>query len=137
MTYGNEKFYQYTAIDEFPRFRYIQIYNENSTYISKKFMQEVIKFFPFDVKCVRTDNALEFAGRLVYDTKTLFETYLKQCNTNYNLIKPYIVNHNGKDNERFYKNCLFSSLEDSRKQARRYLNGYIKFHTHYKLEIFK
>ena len=53
---GNEKLYQYTAIDEYSRFRYIQIYNERSTYISTIFIQEVIKFFPFDIKCVRTDN---------------------------------------------------------------------------------
>ena len=46
----NGKFYQYTTIDEFSRFRYIQIYNEKSTYISKKFIQDIIEFFPFEIK---------------------------------------------------------------------------------------
>ena len=131
---GVEKLYQYTAIDEFSRFRYIQIYNEKSTHISKKFIQEVIKFFPFEIKCVRTDNGLEFTNRLISDSPTLFETYLKQCNINHDLIKPYTPKHNGKvershrkDNERFYKNRRFISLEDARKQARRYLNEYNKF----------
>lgn len=131
---GDEKFYQYTAIDEFSRFRYIQIYNEKSTYISKKFIQEVIKFFPFEIKCVRTDNGLEFTNRLVSNVPSLFETYLKQCNINHDLIKPYTPKHNGKvershrkDNERFYKNRRFISLVDARKQARRYLNEYNKF----------
>ena len=131
---GNEKLYQYTAIDEYSRFRYIQIYNERSTYISTIFMQEVINFFPFDIKCVRTDNGLEFTNRLVSDKPTLFETYLKQCGINHDLIKPYTPKHNGKvershrkDSERFYKNRRFISLEDARKQARRYLCEYNKF----------
>ena len=47
---GNGKLYQYTAIDEFYIFRYIQIYNEKSTYISKKFIQDIIEFFPFEIK---------------------------------------------------------------------------------------
>lgn len=131
---GDEKLYQYTAIDEFSRFRYIQIYNERSTYISKLFIQEVIKFFPFQIKCVRTDNGLEFTNKLVSDKLTLFEEYLKECNINHDLIKPYTPKHNGKvershrkDSERFYRNRRFISLEDARKQARRYLNEYNKF----------
>lgn len=64
----------------------------------------------------------------------MFEIYLKQCNINHDIIKSYTSRHNGKvershknDNERFYKNLHFISLEDARKQARRYLNEYNKF----------
>ena len=131
---NEEKLYQYTAIDEYSRFRYIQIYNERSTYISTLFIKEVIKFFPFEIKCVRTDNGLEFTNRLISDKPTLFEDYLKKCNINHDLIKPYTPKHNGKvershrkDSERFYKNRRFISLEDARTQARRYLHEYNNF----------
>lgn len=131
---GNEKLYQYTAIDEYSRFRYIQIYNERSTYISTIFIQEVIKFFPFKIKCVRTDNGLDFTNRLISNKLTLFERYLKKCNINHDLIKPYTPKHNGKvershrkDNERFYRNRRFISLEDAKKQARIYLHQYNNF----------
>ena len=35
-----EKFYQYTAIDEFTRKRYIWFTNEHSTYMSSEFVKE-------------------------------------------------------------------------------------------------
>lgn len=62
---GDFKLYQYTAIDEYSRFRYLQIYDEKSTYISLKFMNEVQKNFKFKILTVRTDNGLEFTNRLV------------------------------------------------------------------------
>lgn len=131
---GDEKLYQYTAIDEYSRFRYIQIYNERSTYSSKIFMEEVIKFFPFQIKCVRTDNGVEFTNRLISNNLTLFETFLQSQNINLDHIKPYTPKHNGKvershrkDSERFYKHNRFYSLDDARKQARRYLREYNNF----------
>ena len=36
----NGKFYQYTTIDEFSRFRYIQIYNENNVLVKEKFFYD-------------------------------------------------------------------------------------------------
>lgn len=43
----NLKLYQYTAIDEYTRLRHLQIYEEESTYTSKMFMEEVINNFKF------------------------------------------------------------------------------------------
>ena len=129
------KLYQYTAIDEFSRFRYLQIYDEKSTYISVKFMKEVLKNFNFEILTVRTDNGLEFTNRLITENKpTLFENFLKENNINHDLIKPYTPKHNGKvershrkDNERFYRFRRFYSLEDARKQLKPYLREYNNF----------
>ena len=44
-----KRFYQYTAIDEYSRFRYLKIYNEKSTYTSYKFLLEVVKHFKFRI----------------------------------------------------------------------------------------
>jgi len=134
---GQFKLYQYTAIDEFSRFRYLQIYGEKSTYNSYKFLLEVIKRFPFKIYTVRTDNGTEFTKRLISkdpDNKTMFEYGLAKNGIAHDMIKPYTPKHNGKvershrkDNERFYSTHRFYSLEDANKQLQVYLREYNNF----------
>lgn len=132
---GDYKFYQYTAIDEYSRVRFLQIYDEKSTYISVKFTNEVINNFKFKIITVRTDNGLEFTNRLTSpDKPSYFEVYLKEHSINHDLIQPYTPKHNGKvershrkDNERFYRNRMFYSLEDARNQLKPYLKEYNNF----------
>lgn len=57
---AGQKFYQYTAIDEFSRFRYVEAFNEASTYTSTLFLEHAVNAFPFPVECVQTDNGFEF-----------------------------------------------------------------------------
>lgn len=129
-----EKFYQYTAIDEYSRFRYIEAFREHSTYSSAVFLENMLKAFDFKVECVQTDNGLEFTKRLIKDNDlTLFEQKLQENNIKHKLIKPYTPRHNGKvershrkDNEYFYANHTFYSFEDFKKQlaihSRKYNN---------------
>lgn len=134
---GNFKLYQYTAIDEYSRIRYLQIYEEKSTYTSYMFLQEVVKRFPFRIYTVRTDNGAEFTKRLIsnkVDNKTIFEYGLEKFKIAHDLIKPYTPKHNGKvershrkDNERFYALHRFYSLEDANKQLKVYLKEYNNF----------
>ncbi len=134
---GQEKMYQYTAIDEFSRFRYLKIYSEKSTYTSYKFLLEVIKRFPFKIYTIRTDNGPEFTKRLIShdpNDKTIFEYGLQKYGISHDLIKPYIPKHNGKvershrkDNERFYSAHRFYSLEDANRQLQHYLRQYNNF----------
>ena len=42
-----KKFYQYTAIDEYSRFRYLEAFEEHSTYSSAVFIEHMLKRFPF------------------------------------------------------------------------------------------
>ena len=134
---GQFNLYQYTAIDEFSRFRYLQIYGEKSTYTSYKFLLEVIKRFPFKIYTIRTDNGSEFTKRLISNNPndiTMFELGLKKNGIHHDLIKPYTPKHNGKvershrkDNERFYNCHRFYSLEDANKQLQIYLREYNNF----------
>jgi len=131
----NLKLYQYTAIDEYTRLRYLQIYEEANTYTAYMFIKEVIKYFKFSIKEVRTDNGIQFTYRLVPSKKkTLFERYLKKKGIRHDVIKPFTPKHNGKvershrkDSERFYSHHKFYSLEDARKQIRIYNQEYNKF----------
>ena len=133
---AGQKFYQYTAIDEYSRFRYIEAFEEHSTYSSAVFLKNMLKAFPFKVECVQTDNGLEFTKALANTqnpTPTLFERTLKQCGIRHKLIKPYTPRHNGKvershrkDNEYFYATHKFYSFDDFKKQlavhSRKYNN---------------
>ena len=55
-----EKCYQYTAIDEYSRFRYIAAFKEHSSHSSAQFLDQLIKAFKFPVQCIQTDNGMEF-----------------------------------------------------------------------------
>ena len=121
-----QKFYQYTAIDEYSRFRYLEAFEEHSSYSSAVFLEHLIQKFPFPIKCVQTDNGAEFTKRLLPSkrrTPTLFEVHLEQCGIEHHLIRPYTPRHNGKvershrkDNEYFYATHSFYSFEDFKKQ---------------------
>ena len=134
---GQFKLYQYTAIDEYSRYRFLKIYGEKSTYTSYKFLLEVINKFSFKIYTVRTDNGLEFTKRLISNDPndlTMFELGLKKHGIAHDLIKPYTPKHNGKvershrkDNERFYSTHRFYSLEDANKQLQVYLREYNNF----------
>ena len=130
-----EKFYQYTAIDEYSRFRYIEAFEEHSSYSSAIFLEHMLKAFPFPVECVQTDNGLEFTKRLIKDNSTtLFEEKLKEKGITHKLIKPYTPRHNGKvershrkDNEYFYASHKFYSFDDFKQQLSVRNREYNKF----------
>ena len=132
-----KKLYQYTAIDEYSRFRYLEAFEEHSTYSSAVFLEHLIERFPFKVECVQTDNGMEFTKRLGNSenpTPTLFELKLKQCGIRHKLIKPYTPRHNGKvershrkDNEYFYATHKFYSFEDFKNQLAVHSRKYNKF----------
>ena len=130
------KFYQYTAIDEYSRFRYLEAFEVHSSHSSKVFLEHMLKAFKFNVECVQTDNGPEFTKRLCSGenpTLTSFEKKLKQLGIVHKLIKPYTPRHNGKvershrkDNEYFYATHKFYSFDDFKKQlavhSRKYNN---------------
>ena len=123
---AKEKFYQYTFIDEYSRFRILKAYKEHSTYSSTQFLKYVVEQFPYAIECIQTDNGAEFTNRLnskATKKKTLFETTLEELGIRHKLIQPYTPRHNGKvershrkDNEEFYACHTFYSFEDFQKQ---------------------
>ena len=130
-------YYQYTFIDEYSRYRYLEAFKEHSTYSSAQFIRHCVKRFPFTVECVQTDNGSEFTNRLNSSKKqlpTLFETTLAELGIQHKLIKPYTPRHNGKvershrkDNEYFYASHKFYSFEDFKKQLAVWERKYNEF----------
>ena len=133
---AGEKFYQYTAIDEFSRWRYLEAFQEHSTYSSAQFLEHLIKAAPFKILCVQTDNGTEFTKRLLPGDNgpSLFETRLEQAGIRHKLIRPYTPRHNGKvershrkDNEYFYASHKFYSFEDFKNQLAVRCRNYNRF----------
>ena len=86
-----EKFYQYTAIDEFSRWRYLEAFREHSSYSSATFVEHLIKAAPFKIQCIQTDNGAEFTKKFVSDGANphLFGEKLKEFGTSsLNLLRP-------------------------------------------------
>lgn len=132
-----ERFYQYTAIDEYSRFRFIMAFKEQSTYSSVQFLNALIKVFPFKIECVQTDNGLEFIKSFDERKKgrfSLIEARLKELGIILKLIRPFTPRHNGKvershrkDNEYFYATHKFYSFDDFLKQLAVHLKRYNSF----------
>jgi len=57
--YG-KKYYQFTAIDCKTRIKFARCFTTASSYSAKLFLIEAIKFFPFAINNVQTDNGSEF-----------------------------------------------------------------------------
>lgn len=123
------RLFQYTAIDEFSRLRFLAAYPEQSTYSSADFLKRLVKWYARNgirVECVQTDNGFEFTNRFSNSKKdlpTLFEKTAAELGITHKLIRPYTPRHNGKvershreDQKRFYSCHSFFSLADFDKQ---------------------
>ena len=138
-----ERYDQYTGIDEFTRIRYIWYTNEHSTYTSSEFVKRMVRYYKeqYDIriKTIQTDNGFEFTNRLSWNgfeenKKTLFEETLEKLGIDYQTIKPHTPKQNGrvershrKDQERFYYNRIFWSLEDLRNRGADWRKEYNNF----------
>ena len=119
------KLFQYTAIDEFSRLRFLYAYAEQSTYSSADFAKRALLWYRrrgIKVECIQTDNGFEFTNRFSNskrDIPTLFQATLASKGIRHKLIRPYTPRHNGKvershreDQKRFYDSHSFFSLAD-------------------------
>lgn len=129
-----KRYYQYTAIDEYSRLRYLEAFQTADTFSSAVFIEHASIWFArrgIRIECVQTDNGSEFTKRF-QKTKSarnlsLFETVLEQKGIQHKLIKPYTPRHNGKvershkeDQKRLYNHAKFYSFEDFKQQLRRH-----------------
>ena len=123
------RLFQYTAIDEFTRLRFLGAYPEQSTYSSADFLKKLVKWYArrkIRVECVQIDNGFKFTNRFSNskrDLPALFEQTAALPGTRHKLIRPYTSRHNGKvershreDQKRFYSCHNFYSLDDFAKQ---------------------
>ena len=126
---ANERLVQYTAIDEYPRLRYLKAYKEQSADSSRDFLLNLIPYYlkrGIEIRCIQTDNGFEFTNRLsLHQTKrlTAFEVTAQTLGIKLRFFRPYTPRHNGKvershreDQKRFYNHRKFYSFDDFARQ---------------------
>ena len=126
-------YYQYTAIDEYSRFRFLEAYQQANTWSSADFVRKLVRYFKthkIKIETIQTDNGSEFTAyyrRSDHCHLSLFEQTLELFGIHHKRIKPYTPRHNGKvershreDQKRFYSKALFYSFEDFRRQLKRH-----------------
>ena len=115
-----KRLYQWTAIDECTRIRFLYGYDEHTPANSADFCERMRKEFPFKIQTVQTDNGTEFTYRFISDDKkTVFEKALAKAKITHKLIPPRTPWHNGKvershrnDQRYFYDHEKFGSVEE-------------------------
>lgn len=136
----DQRFYQYTAIDECSRWCFRRIFNTQDEYAAMQFLMELIQCVPFPIKKIHTDNGSEFTSKYLNnhgpDYDTPFEVCLKAKEIKYQRIpsgKPW---QNGRvecqhrlDRERFYSHLTMTSLEQANELLDQYnqeANRYVR-----------
>lgn len=122
--------YQWTAIDECTRVRFVYAFEEHTPENSVKFFHMLQKAFPFRIQQIQTDNGTEFTYKYISDTAQCpFDTALQQAGITHILIPPRTPWHNGKvershrnDQRYFYDWEKFTSVEDLNNKLQKHLN---------------
>ena len=127
---GNGKhLYQWTAIDECTRVRFVYAFEEHTPENSVKFFQLLQKVFPFPIQRVQTDNGTEFTYKYISDTELCpFDIALQKAGIEHILIPPRTPWHNGKvershrnDQRYFYDWEKFISVDDLNRKLKKHL----------------
>ena len=116
----NKHLYQWTAIDECTRIRFVYGFEEHTPENSVKFLHMLLKAFPFKIRTIQTDNGTEFTYKYISETEECpFDKELRRLGIQHKLIPPRTPWHNGKvershrnDQRYFYDWETFRSVED-------------------------
>lgn len=122
-------FYQWTAIDECTRFRFVYAFEEHTPENTVKFLKMLLKVFPFRIHTIQTDNGTEFTYKFISDTEiSPLDKVLKMLGIQHILIPPRTPWHNGKvershrnDQRYFYDWETFKTLDDLNEKLARHL----------------
>ena len=68
LKYGR-RFYQWTAIDECTRYRFVYAFEEHTPENTVKFLKMLLKEFPFKIQKIQTDNGTEFTYKYISDNE--------------------------------------------------------------------
>ena len=125
----NKHLYQWTAIDECTRIRFVYGFEEHTPENSVRFLRMLIKKFPFKIQTIQTDNGTEFTYKYISETEECpFDKELRRLGIQHKLIPPRTPWHNGKvershrnDQRYFYNWETFRSVDDLNQKLAQHL----------------
>ncbi|MDZ4345700.1 MAG: IS481 family transposase [Candidatus Binatia bacterium] len=133
---NGRQYFQYTAIDCASRWRYLAVYDNQTTAHSIVFLKDVLSRFKHRIRAVKTDNGSIFTNyytgtnkRSDMTVKTIhaFDQFCASQNIIHYLIDPGKPAQNGKvershrsDQESFYDRTAFLSIADLRRKLKRW-----------------
>ena len=125
----NRHLYQWTAIDECTRVRFVYGFEEHTPENSVKLLKMLVKVFPFKIRAIQTDNGTEFTYKYIRETdKSPFEKALEEMGIGHILIPPRTPWHNGKvershrnDQRYFYNRETFRSVDELNEKLKKHL----------------
>ena len=131
---AGRRYYQYTAIDTASRWRYLRIFDEQTTHHSILFLKEVMSLFPHKIHSIKTDNGSIFTNYYTSCTKRsdmtvktihALDVFCTQHNITHYLIDPGKPAQNGtvershrEDQQKFYEQNKFRNIRDLQKKLK-------------------
>lgn len=133
---AGKRYFQYTAIDTAGRWRHMEVFDEETTYHSIKFLKIVMDRFPHVIKAVKTDNGSIFTNYYLGTNKRSDQTvknlhaldkFCAEHGIIHYLIDPGKPAQNGtvershrEDQEKFYEQNTFKDLNDLKRKLKRW-----------------
>ena len=133
-------YFQYTAIDMASRWRYLKIYDEESTHHAILFLAEVIERFPHRILAIKTDNHSTFTNyytgtnkRSDMTVKTIhaLDRFCAKQGILHYLIDPgkptqqgTVERSHGEDQRKLYDENAFSSLRNLKSKVEKWNEEY-------------
>ena len=133
---AGKRYFQYTAIDTAGRWRHMEVFDEETTHHSIKFLKIVMSRFPHPIKAVKTDNGSIFTNYYLGTNKRSDQTvktihaldrFCTEQGIIHYLIDPGKPAQNGivershrEDQEKFYEQNVFKNFNDLKRKLKRW-----------------
>jgi len=132
-TVQNKEYFQYTAIDTASRWRYLRIFEEQSSFHSVEFLKDVISRFKYQIQAIKTDNHSTFTNFYIGSNKrsdiSIKTMHALDVFCSENDIVHYLIDkgkpaQNGtvershREDQRFYDRNIFRNIKDLENKIR-------------------
>jgi transposase InsO family protein len=133
---AGKRYFQYTAIDTAGRWRHLEVFDQETSHHSIKFLEIVMKRFPYVIKGIKTDNGSIFTNYYLGTNKRSDQTvknlhaldlFCAKHGIVHYLIDPGKPAQNGtvershrEDQEKFYEQNTFRDAVDLKKKLRKW-----------------
>lgn len=133
---AGKRYYQYTAIDTAGRWRHLEVFDQETSNHSIKFLEIVMNRFPYRIRAIKTDNGSIFTNYYLGTNKRSDQTvknlhaldkFCAEHGIVHYLIDPGKPAQNGtvershrEDQEKFYEQNTFKDVADLKKKLKRW-----------------